>query len=214
MASESATFPTFWNSSRRTRLFPTIRAEVHSSRSSGRNGTLRGGRLLRHVPEEFLDAGEIERLGDELGGAGAGGARGDVGTMDRGHDEEKGGGLPRLDAFEHLDPLHPGHPDVDEGGGVRVLPQEGEGLLSVLGEVRGEPHPGDGLPENPADALVVVCDEDSFHVAAFLPGSTGRDSNTAVPAPGEERISIFPPSRVTACRAITRPSPVPRAFVV
>jgi len=32
-------------------------------------------------------------------------------------------------ALEHLDPFHAGHPDVDEGGGVRVLPQEGEGLL-------------------------------------------------------------------------------------
>jgi hypothetical protein len=175
---------------------------------------LAGGGFAGDVPKQFLDAGQVERLGDELRGAGAGGAGGDVGPADGGHDEEAGGGLARLHAFEHLDPFHPGHPDVDEGGGIRVFPEEDEGLLSVFGEVGGEPHPGDGLPENPADALVVVGDEDSFHVAAFLPGSTGRDSFTAVPAPGEERISIFPPSRVTACRAITRPSPVPRTFVV
>ena len=103
---------------------------------------LAGGGFAGDVPKQFLDAGQVERLGDELRGAGAGGAGGDVGPTDGGHDEEAGGGLARLHAFEHLDPFHAGHPDVDEGGGVRVLPQEGEGLLSVLGEVRGEPHPG------------------------------------------------------------------------
>jgi hypothetical protein len=180
----------------------------------GSKGAFAGGCLARDLPEQPFDAGQVERLGDELRGAGAGGPCGDLGPPHGGHDEEAGRRLAGLRALEHLDPFHAGHADVDESRRVRVFLQEGKRLFSVPGEVRGESHPRDGLLENPADALVVVGDQDSLHGAAFLPGPAGRDIFTEVPTPGEERISSFPPRRVTACRAITSPSPVPRDLVV
>ena len=130
------------------------------------------------------------------------------------HDEEPGRGFPRLYLLEDLDPLHGGHADVDEGRGIGVPGQQGKRLFPVLRQVRSEPHPRDRLLQDPADALVVVGYEDLVHGRFFFPVETGRDIVTVVPLPRTDFISSFPPYREIDCLAITRPSPVPFAFVV
>jgi hypothetical protein len=78
-----------------------------------------------------------------------------------GHQDNGYVGLYFAQTLERLVAVKVWKPDIDQGGGVRRLPHEGDRLVSVTGRFHARPLTAEQVMRRPADGLVGVDDQDA-----------------------------------------------------
>ena len=133
---------------------------------------------------------EVDRLGDDLPGAGGerllGGRRAGVGGDQQRH---RPGAL-LLDLAVERQAVHAGHLQVQQGDVVGLLPHQLQGRRAVVGEVDPVAQVGEDVAEVAADVRIVVDDEDRGPLSGVVmrgppsPGAAASRIVKALPCPG------------------------------
>ena len=182
---------------------------VRVHRLASRRGRCEGG---RDPPEEVR---EVERLGDVVRHAEAGGDRRGLDRSPRRHQDDLRGLRPFAQAGEEREAVLARHVDVGEDEVDRPLRQQGHRLGDARGAADVVPRLLEGEGRRFADGGVVVNDQDRGQCPApsllCTSRSAGRTTSKTLPVPSAPLTETRPRCQVTTSWTSERPSPSPSA---
>ena len=174
-------------------------------------------RLANGFVDQAQQLGQIDRLGQDLPGAGVqrllGGAAAGVGRHHDGHRA----GAQLLDLAVERQAVHARHLQVQQGHVVGLLPHQFQGRRAVVGGVDLVAQVGEDVGQVAAGIDLVIDDEDGRRgivmVSVLLSAAAGSQTVNVLPVPGSLATRKAPRFLSRMARAMASPRPSPRALV-